>query len=223
MRSILRIAAVLALGFNAGCLGVVTSDKSLARSLDDSSAATAVRVRMLRSEVDFSHINVNVSDGLVLLTGRAEDPRESVEAERIAWSAPKVRDVANEIVVSRKGRQLLGAGDAAISTQLRSRLVADGNVRGVSVNIETYQGVVYLTGRARTEAEARRVASHASLVPGVKKVVSFLNVSEDAYVRSVAGPEPETAATEEDVENQAAGRGAPIVVTDELYGGPDGS
>lgn len=174
-----RLVAVAIVGVAvSACTG---GTGSVGRGLDDSSAALAIKSRMLRSSTDFRGVDVNVTAGLVLLTGSVATPEHRVEAERIAWSAPKVREVANELSVGAGDqRQMLGANDQWISAQVRSRLLADAGVRGSTINVETHSGVVYLLGRARTAGEAERAAANASLVPGVTRVISYLEFGDPA-------------------------------------------
>lgn len=168
--------AFVALAASSGCASAPGAAPGMARSVDDASAGMAVRARMLRSLHDFDRVNVDVVGGLVLLTGRVDTEEARQEAERIAWSAPKVRDVANELQVNTDRRQAFGANDQWVSGQVRARLLADGQVRNATINVQTYDGVVYLLGRARSDGEAQRAASNASLIPGVSRVVSFIRI-----------------------------------------------
>jgi osmotically-inducible protein OsmY len=144
------------------------------QGLDNGSAEMAIKARMLRGDSDFSGVDVNVVDGVALLTGHVPTDAAKDEAGRIAWSAPNVRDVGNELVVDPDGRSLLGAHDQLLLSQVRARLIADRSIQATRIHIEVYDGVVYLLGRARTATEAEKAAEHASVVPGVARVVSFL-------------------------------------------------
>jgi osmotically-inducible protein OsmY len=52
------------------------------------------------AEVDARKVSVDVNDGEITLRGAVSSLREKEEAQRTAWSAPGVRQVTNEIVVS---------------------------------------------------------------------------------------------------------------------------
>ena len=54
----------------------------------------------------------------------------------------------------------------------------DQEVKSVNINIETYDGVVYLMGIARSSDELRQIAEHASVVNGVREVVSYIQIRE---------------------------------------------
>jgi len=159
--------------------GAASQERSVGRSIDDTSAGIAIGARMRRyPDGDLSGVRIAVEDGLVLLSGNVPDPQLRLEAERIAWSAPKVVKVANEIQVTGKRGFFGNAKDRWITTQVRSRILADKSVRSVNINIETRNKVVFLLGLVRTEGEIKRATVHASLVPGVQKVVSYLTVAK---------------------------------------------
>lgn len=173
---------LLAAPLLSGCL----SDRTFGESLDDTSAATEIKTRLLGAGLNgrFMETDVAVVDRFVLLSGRVASAEDRKEAERIAWTVGSVDEVANEIVVGYwdLGRDM---NDAWLTEQIRMRLVADNDIKGTNFNIQVHGGTVYLLGLARTEDELRRAAEHASIVNGVKKVVSYVKMRERA------GPPPE--------------------------------
>ncbi|PHS29412.1 MAG: transport-associated protein [Robiginitomaculum sp.] len=180
IRNVVLLALMAGL---AGCVvstvtGATSKERSVGRSIDDTSAGIAIGARIRRyPDGDLSGVRIAVEDGLVLLSGNVPEPQLRLEAERIAWSAPKVVKVANEIEVTGKRGFFGNAKDRWITTQVRSRILADKSVRSVNINIETRNKVVFLLGLVRTEGEIKRATGHASLVPGVQKVVSYLTVA----------------------------------------------
>lgn len=164
---------------------------SVERSLEDVTAARAIRARMLRAEGhDLNDVSVDVVKGIVVLAGATPNAADKEEAGRIAASAPGVEKVGNEIYVGRS--QGLGSKtkDEFISTSVRTRLATSNNVRNLNYTIETRDGVVYLMGVARSQAELEEAARLASITKGVREVVSYVSVKSDmpnAYGQGAAG------------------------------------
>lgn len=189
--SIRLIALALAVGAPLGACAVV-QEKTLGESFDDASASSQIKAKLLSTSTKaFNEVDVEVTGGLALLTGRVPTPEERVEAERIAWSVNTIDEIANEIEVIDKSSVLSNVNDEWITAQVRSRLVADPDIKSVNYNIETFNGVVYLLGLAMSEQELKSAATHASVVRGVKKVVSYVKM-RDRQAPSFApdGPAP---------------------------------
>ncbi|WP_169331809.1 BON domain-containing protein [Robiginitomaculum antarcticum] len=156
------------------------SQVSVTRSFKDITAARAIKARMLRVEgFDLNDISVDVINGVVLLAGAAPRDVDKVEAGRIAWSAPGVTQVGNEIYVG----ESLGFGgktkDELITTAVRTRMAGSNNVRNLNYSIETRNGVVYLMGVARNDFELKEAARLASITRGVTEVVSYVTIGSE--------------------------------------------
>lgn len=187
-----RLIACLMFGIAALSLGgcFVIQEKTFGESLDDTTAGTTIKTKLLAAggTSRFGEVDVNVVDRFVLLTGRVPTEADKVEAERIAWELSAVDEVANELVI-RKFDLGQSFSDQWINSQIRARVIADNDIKGVNYNIEVYDGVAYLLGFASSEDELRRAADHASRVKGVKKVVSYVKMRERASPQ-YAGPQP---------------------------------
>jgi osmotically-inducible protein OsmY len=204
--SVLLGCAALGVG---GCF--VVQEKTFGESLDEATAGTTIKTKLLTNggPSRFGEVDVEVADRFVLLSGRVPTEADKAEAERIAWTLSTVDEVANELVVDKfnLGRDV---NDRWITEQVRARIIADSDIKGVNYNIQVYNGVVYLMGFARTEEELRQAADHASRVKGVQKVVSYVKMRERA--------EPEIQYAEPQTRDQApvqiappADQAAPIV------------
>ena len=197
-----RVLACLLLA--APLLGGCLSDRTFGESLDDASAATEIKTRLLGAGLSgrFMEVDVAVVDRFVLLSGRVASEVDRKEAERIAWTTTSIDEVANELQIEHwdMGRDL---NDAWIAEQIRARLIADNDIKGTNFNIQVHSGVVYLLGLARTEDELRRAAEHASVVGGVQKVVSYVKMRERV------GPAPDISVADAPISDQ---QGQPIAV-----------
>lgn len=185
----LPMAGCVAAGVaGAGAVGTaVVQEKSVGTALDDATASTEIKGKLLReSRARYGEVDVEVSDGLVLLSGRVSSPEEKIFAERTAWSSSRTKDVANELKIEGPGGFFANASDALISTRVRAALATSRTVRSVNFNVETYDGVVYLMGIARSQKELEHAAEKASYVGGVNEVVSYVRLADDQQL--VAAP-----------------------------------
>jgi len=60
--------------------------------------------------------------------------------------------------------------DTTITTKVKTVLLADPDVKGLEVNVDTKNGIVTLTGLVDTQAQADKAASVAAQTQGVKSV-----------------------------------------------------
>lgn len=219
MRPVFAIAALGACALTSGCataaigaaasVGVMTAqERPIGRGIDDAVASNAIKTKLLSADHRaYSRIDVEVANGQVLLSGAAPSMEHRIEAERVAWNIASVTGVLNEIQVGPGAGLLRSTMDELITAQVRARLLADADVRGVNFNIETFNGVVYLMGLAGSEAEMRKAAEAASLARGARRIVSFVQVRAPRP-QSLAAAEGESASQDQYSGDSAIADGA---------------
>ncbi|WP_037457606.1 BON domain-containing protein [Skermanella stibiiresistens] len=152
-----------------------SQERGLGGAITDTEIKAQINHYWIQHSVEMhARLSTNVNQGTVLLTGRAKDPEERLDAVRLAWQAEGVREVINEIVVDDQSTLTDSARDSWISAQMRGKLLFDRSVSSINYSIETVNGVVYLMGNARDPAELERVTGHARSIPYVKRVVSYV-------------------------------------------------
>lgn len=188
-------ALVVALGVSllaSGCVPVVAGgvaaggtfaaqERTFGTAIDDTTIATKIKNKFVQKDVEslFIDVGVEVKEGRVLLTGAVKNPDHSVEAVRLTWEVDGVREVINEIQVTDRSGWNSIAGDSFITTNIKSRMLLDKNVRSVNYNVETVRGVVYLMGIAQDQRELETVATIARNTRGVVKVISHVVLKDD--------------------------------------------
>lgn len=161
----------------AGTAAVVAQERSATEAFDDAALQVEVKGHLLDAdEALFRKVNVEVVERRVMLVGIVPKAEDRVEAARVAWRTAGVREVINELQVSDQGRLSSWGSDTWISTQLKTKLIGDENVRRINFNIETVAGTVYILGVARSDDELGRVIEHAKSIGGVRDVVSHVEV-----------------------------------------------
>jgi osmotically-inducible protein OsmY len=168
-------------GQERGVRGVI-GDLNIKTRLND---AVAQANPPLRAE-----LGVDVFQGRVLLTGRAQSPQDKQRARQIAAAIPGVRQVYDEIEVGLPPTAGALAQDAWISTQLRTELVREPDVRAINYLVATSDGSVYLIGAAKSQAELDRATQIARYVPDVKRVVSYVEIRPGAPMAGQPMPPP---------------------------------
>ena len=187
------VAALAACTLASGCMTAGIGDRSLGQGLDDASAGTQVKMRLLAADgAGFAVFDVAGANGAMLLSGAVPTLEHRSAAELIARTAGTVHTIYNELLVGERADFSRSASDSLIASRIRARLAASNEVSSINVSIEVYQGNVYLLGTAHSELELRRAAEIASMVGGVRRVVSFMQLRDTrpAYARNTpAQPE----------------------------------
>jgi len=133
-------------------------------------------------------VSTTVYNGRVLLTGRVPSPEMKGAAAQIASRTHDVRAVYDEVEVATPGTMWDDAKDTWIATQVRSQMVVEPEIRSVNYEIDAANGSVYLIGSARSQAELDKATQVARYVPGVRRVVSYVEIRGGLPV--AAGPPP---------------------------------
>jgi osmotically-inducible protein OsmY len=66
--------------------------------------------------------------------------------------------------------------DADITTQIKSKFAADGDINPFNIDVDTNEGVVTLKGTVKRQTTRRRAAQLARRVSGVRRVVNLIKV-----------------------------------------------
>lgn len=68
--------------------------------------------------------------------------------------------------------------DATITTKVKAKFVADSTVKAMNIKVNTYQGIVQLSGFANSRTEADRAATLARETSGVKSVKNDIRLAQ---------------------------------------------
>jgi hyperosmotically inducible periplasmic protein len=67
--------------------------------------------------------------------------------------------------------------DATITTKVKAKFVEDPMVKAMNIKVDTYQGIVQLSGFANSPAEAEKAAEIARHTSGVKSVKNDIRLA----------------------------------------------
>jgi len=168
-------AAVLA-GAAGGGYAVGTDERNTGRMVDDSTITSRINTAMVKdSVVKARQIDVDTVNGNVTLTGVVETPQESRRAVEIADSVAGVKSVRNNLQIGKKnwGDTL---NDKWVGSKIKSRLIAEPEIRSLNIDVDVEKGVVTLTGIVGDSHQKKRAIEIARTTEGAVKVVDNLTV-----------------------------------------------
>lgn len=123
-----------------------------------------------------AHVNVNVFNGHVLLSGEVPDAAAKAQLDQMAAALASAR-ILNETTVAATSSLTDRANDGQIAARVRAQILADSrNTAATHILVVAERGVVYLMG-ITPAAIAERAAASASRVAGVKQVVKLMEIS----------------------------------------------
>lgn len=189
------LASALALGLGTALSTAAADDsRKLGQVIDDATVTASVKTRLLDDErTQGFDINVTTKNGVVTLEGGADSLAAKAAAGEIAASAKGVVAVDNQLVVAPRGTEarqdantatasgelregMSDAGDAMddgwITSKVKSKLLADDQVEGMAINVDTKGNVVILTGTAPSAEARARAINLARETKGVRGVIA---------------------------------------------------
>ena len=159
-------------------------------SQSDPGITTAVKAQLAADElVKARNINVDTRNHVVTLTGTVQSQQEETKALQIARNTKGVADVVDNITVGSSsepgsapttGRVGETATepitDAGITAKVKTRLLADPDVGGLRIDVDTRDGIVTLSGVVSSAAEKAHAVELAGKVDNVNRVEDRLTV-----------------------------------------------
>lgn len=181
------VLVVGGLGAAAGGGYAAAQERGVNGTIDDISLKNDVDRALLQTNPAVQEaVNATVYNGRVLLTGRLTTHEMRATAERVTRATPGVRALYDEIDVAPSDGIWDDAKDAWIVARVRSELILDPDIRSGNYSIQTENGSVYLIGSARSQYELDKATRIARYVPGVKRVISYVEIRPGSPV--AAGP-----------------------------------
>jgi hyperosmotically inducible protein len=133
------------------------------------------------SRVKGSDINVETTQGTVMIRGKVDSDAAKQAAEGITKGIEGVKTVKNELqVVAPAKREATDDKDDAITTRVNDQMMKDAQLKKAGIHAQTNAGVVSLTGEVQDLMTSAQASWTAWKVPGVKSVKNDLTVKEKA-------------------------------------------
>ena len=165
-------------------VSVAFDPRSVGTQMDDSIMQKNFTARLLLYDKKYLlSVKSKVLDGRIFLTGKVENPEEKLKITKIAWETKGARSVRNDIKIKEKFNFKQSAKDILITTQLRTALIINKNIRATNYHIDTYKKKIYVYGIALTSEEKDLVVSEAKEILDVEKVIASIILVEDLRIQ----------------------------------------
>ena len=165
-------------------VSVAIDPRSLGTQIDDSIMEKNLITRLTMEEKKyFLSIKTKVLDGRIFITGKVDNPEEKLKITKIAWETSGVRSVRNDIKIREKFNFKQSAKDTLITSQLRTALIINKNIKSNNYQIDTYKKNIYIYGIARNRDELEIVVDEANSILDVNKVIASILLVEDLRIQ----------------------------------------
>ena len=161
-------------------VSIALDPRTLGTQIDDSIMQKNLVARLALTEKKYLiKISVKVLDGRIFLGGKVDEPEEKLKITKMAWETNGARSVKNNITIKQKFSFINSAKDVLITSQLRTALILNKNVKAANFNIDTINQRTYVFGIAYSKDEKREIVQEAKQIVDLKELVtSILMVSD---------------------------------------------
>ena len=165
-------------------VSVAIDPRSLGTQIDDSIMQKNLSARILLIDKNyFLSVKSKVLDGRIFLTGKVDDPEEKLKLTKVAWETEGVRSVRNDIKIKEEFNFKRSAKDILITSQLRTAIILNKNIKESNYEIDTYKKKIYVYGIALTSEEKDLVISEAKEILDVEDVIASILLLEDLRIQ----------------------------------------
>jgi len=180
----------------AGCVGIGTTSifgsgvsialdpRSLGTQIDDSVMKKSLSTRLLLKDKRYLlSVKTKILDGKIFLTGKVENPEEKLQITKLAWETKGARSVKNDIKIKEDFNLQQSAKDLLITSQLRTALIFNKNIKATNYQIDTYKKKIFIYGISLTLSERKEVIDEAKEILDVEDVIASIILVEDLRIQ----------------------------------------
>ena len=165
-------------------VSVALDPRTVGTQIDDSIMQKIISAKILaRDKKHIISVKTKVLDGRIFITGKVENPEEKLLITKLAWETKGARSVRNDIKIKEDFSFKQSAKDILITSQLRTALILNKNIKSTNYQIDTYKKKIYVYGIALTLEEKDLVISEAKEILDVDDVVASIILVEDLRIQ----------------------------------------
>ena len=161
-------------------VSIALDPRTLGTQIDDSIMQKNLQARLVLTEKKYLvKLSVKVLDGRIFLNGKVDEPEEKLKITKMAWETKGARSVKNNISIKQKFSFKRVTKDILITSQLRTALILNKNVKAANFNIETVNQKTYVFGIAHTEDEKKEIIQEAKQIVDLEELVTSILMISD--------------------------------------------
>tara|TARA_B100001121_G_C18319697_1_gene448146 strand:- start:21 stop:614 length:594 start_codon:yes stop_codon:yes gene_type:complete len=165
-------------------VSVALDPRTVGTQIDDSIMQKIISAKILaRDKKHIISVKTKVLDGRIFITGKVENPEEKLLITKLAWETKGARSVRNDIKIKEDFSFKQSAKDILITSQLRTALILNKNIKATNYQIDTYKKKIYIYGIALTSEEKNLVISEAKEILDVEDVIASIILVEDLRIK----------------------------------------
>tara|TARA_B100000900_G_scaffold301342_1_gene259922 strand:- start:1729 stop:2322 length:594 start_codon:yes stop_codon:yes gene_type:complete len=177
-------AGVASKGIFGTGVSVAFDPRTVGTQVDDSIMQKNLSARILLLDKKYLlPVKIKVLDGRIFLTGKVDNPEEKLKLTKLAWETSGVRSVRNDIKIKEKFNFQQSAKDILITSQLKSAMIFNKNIKATNYQIDTYKKKIYIYGISLTSEERELVISEAEEILDVQSVVASIILVDDLRIQ----------------------------------------
>ena len=165
-------------------VSVALDPRTVGTQMDDSIMQKNLAARILIQDKKYLlSVKSKVLDGRIFLTGKVDNPEEKLKLTKLAWETDGVRSVRNDIKIKEAFNFQQSAKDILITSQLRSAMIFNRQIKATNYQIDTYKKKIYVYGIALTSEEKDLVINEAKEILDVKDVIASIILVDDLRIQ----------------------------------------
>ena len=177
-------AGVSSKGIFGTGVSIAFDPRTVGTQMDDSIMQKNLAARILVKDKKYLlSVKSKVLDGRIFLTGKVDNPEEKLLLTKLAWEIKGARSVRNDIKIKEEFNFKRSAKDILITSQLRTAMIFNKNIKATNYQIDTYKKKIYVYGIALTSEEKDLVISEAKEILDVEDVIASIILVEDLRIQ----------------------------------------
>ena len=183
--SLTSCAGVSSRGIFGTGVSIAFDPRSVGTQIDDSIMQKNLTTRMVLLDKKYIvSVKTKVLDGRIFLTGKIDDLEDKLRLTKLAWETDGVRSVRNDIKVKEEFNFKQSAKDILITSQLRTALILNKEIKATNYQIDTYKKKIFIYGIALTSDEKDEVIKEAQEILDVEDVIASILLVENLRIQN---------------------------------------